>query len=344
MKPVGLIPFFVVVGWLSLVAPIPAVLLLSPNPAAYLRYGAVVQLREGATAAEGFRLFAIGTSSHLALLGFFVVYWVRTRYARSAVDPVRWLAFFLVLIPAWIHGKRSYVIEVLTIIALVNFFERRLRLRTVLIYVALVVVGSYFYIGLAKGIMRTPLEYVRGDLARDYTLRHVIHRSGWTASSLVPYRGAPYVFTMAAYVPRKYWTSKPWPAPVYLTCDVFNRRVEDRLGWGFGMGFMEELIMSFGYLGILGCLLIGRISSWLDHFIYSRSSYYALLWVPLIFGCAFASSAILTLIVFLVAPALLLSPFFADRRAWLPVYPEGPRRLSSAGAPSDFGTSSTGTP
>lgn len=330
MRPAGVIPVFVVIAWVLLLAPVPAVMLLSDDPAAYLRYGALVaQHREG-TPIQKQMIALIILICIVALFGFFVVYWVRTRYTRSGSDPVRWLSVVLVLIAAWIHGKRSMILFIFVIVGFVNFLERRLRFRTVLLYVLIGVVGGYFYIGLAKAYTRTPLEYVRGDLARDYTLRHVIYRSNWTGSELVPYRGATYIFLMTAYVPRVYWPGKPWPAPVYLTSDVFDRDADQLLGWGFGLGFMEELIMNFGYLGILGCLLIGKASAWLDRFIYARSSYYAVLWVPLVFGCVFASGVILKLIIFLVIPALLLSRIFTSPAAWIPIHPVGQYRQSSA--------------
>jgi len=50
---------------------------------------------------------------------------------------------------------------------------------------------------------------------------------------------------------------RPWPAPVYLTDDMFNRREGRHLSWGFDLGLVEELIKNFGFLGILGGLLIG---------------------------------------------------------------------------------------
>lgn len=322
MRPVGMIPFFVLMAWLLLLSPIPSVLLLSPAPMSYLTYATVVQLRQGATDTQSLALQIISIVCILALFGFFLIYWVRTRYTRSAWDPVRWMAIVLVIAAVWIHGKRSIILFVLIIIGFVNFLERRLRLRTVLLYAVLGLVGGYLYIGMAKDFSRTPMEYVRGDLSRDYTLSHVIHRSSWTGSNILPYRGATYVFFVAAYVPRAIWHDKPWTAPVYLTNDVFRLRERERLGWGFGLGFMEELIMNFGFLGLAFCLLIGKMCSWLDRFIYARSTYYAILWVPLVFGCIFASSVILKLVTFVVVPAIVLSPLFANRNSWIPLYPD----------------------
>jgi hypothetical protein len=138
---------------------------------------------------------------------------------------------------------------------------------------------------------------------------------------------------MTAYVPRSLWPAKPWTAPVYLTNDVFNRREGEHLSWGFGLGFIEELIMNFGYFGILGCLLIGKLCVWLDGRIYGRSSFYGVLWIPMVFSCAFASSVVLSLVIVVVVPALLLRPVFARRTAFATFTgsapPRGPLRRAA---------------
>ena len=78
--------------------------------------------------------------------------------------------------------------------------------------------------------------------------------------------------------------------------------------------------MNFGYIGILGCFFIGRFSRWLDRFIYSRSSYYAILWLPMIFGCVFASSVILKLITFMIVPTFVFARIFAGPNSWISLY------------------------
>ncbi len=319
LRPAGVISIFVVIGWVLLLAPAAAVMLLSDDPAAYLSYGALVELHRYAAPGQKRAIAMIIMICLLAVFGFFLVYWIRTRYTRSGADPVRWLAVFLVFIAAWIHGKRSIILFILVIVGFVNFLERRLRFRTVIVYMVLGIVFGFLYIGVAKAYTRTPMEYLRGDLSRDYALRHTIYRSDWATSDLAPYRGATYVFLMAAYVPRSYWPAKPWPAEVYLTADVHRRNPDDLLGWVMGLGFVEELIINFGLVGILGCLIIGRASAWLDRFIYSKSSYYAVLWVPLVVGCVFSSGVILKLILFMVVPALVLGRVFTNPQSWIPV-------------------------
>lgn len=316
LRPIGVVPLFVSLSWILLLLPLPSIFLLSSNPLSYFSYGSVVQRR---SEVGGFELVSIGMISTiclLALLGFFIIYWVRMRMTRSAADMTSLFAMFWAFVAVWIHGKRSAVAFLVLILMFVNFFERRLRLGAVIGFVIATLIGGYLYIGIAKGYERSPLEYVRGDLCRDYTLRHAIYQSGWTKSNIVPYRGAGYLFVATAWVPRAVWPSKPWPSPVYFTNNVFARSDNDYLGWGFGIGFLEELIMNFGLIGVGGCLFIGWLSGWLDRFIYSRSSYYAVLWLPMIFGTVFASSVILKVVLFMVIPAMVLSRVFAGRNSW----------------------------
>ena len=313
----GVVTFFTILAWCVLLMPIPAVLLFSPKPMTYLGYH-----RSISEAYETSRGFAgahnlISFMCIAALGAFFLIYWVRTRQTRSSWDAIRWIAVSLALIAVFIHSKRTAILFFLGIIFIVNFLEHRLRFSKVLIYAVVTLVGLYIYIGAQKGLTRSPLEFLRGDFARDYTLRHAIYRGRMTESSIVPYRGVTYLFTAVAYVPRVVWPNKPWPANVYFTRDVFNWTSSENIGWNFGFGFLEELVMNFGYMGILGCFFIGRISRTLDKFIYERSSYYAILWLPLVFSCVFASSVVLKLVVVLVVPTMIFGRVFAGPGSWL---------------------------
>lgn len=325
MRPTGAITSMVVLSWLVLLLPPLIVILLSPQPSAYLSYGGgAVGLRAAGKIDRwmAFTINIISMTCLLALLGFFIIYWVRMRISRSAFDPQGLIALLLVFIAVYIQGKRSGILFLFIIIGVVNFLERKLKLRTVVVLCVALLAISYAYIGSVKGYERSFLAFLRGDLARDYTLRHAIYKSNWTKSSIVPYRGSTYVFVMGAYIPRSKWTRKPWPAPVYLTNDIVGETSSRYIGYGFGMGFMEELIMNFGYIGTIGCFLIGRFARWLDSFIYSRSSYYAVLWLPMVFGCVFASSVVLKLIIVMILPALFFSRIFASPKSWIPLYDE----------------------
>jgi hypothetical protein len=323
MQPAGVVRALISLSWVILLLPFPVALLLIRDPIAVFTYGGLIQGREYFTPFQAASVALVGLTCTIALLAFFFIYWARMRQVRSFFDPVSLLALLLACSSVYLHAKRSVILYLLIIIGAVNFLERRLKLRTVVIGAVLLMIGGYSYIGIVRGKEISFLGYLRGDMSRDYTLRHVIYRSTWTKSGIVPYRGSTYAFTILAYVPRVYWPNKPWPAPVYLTNNVFNRSVRGRtslMGWGFGLGFMEELIMNFGYIGILGCFFVGRFSRWLDRFIYSRSSYYAILWLPMILGCAFASSVILKLITFMVIPSFVFARIFAGPNSWIPLY------------------------
>jgi len=313
--PTVLVPLVIMGAWAVLFLPLLAVL-VSGTTETFLTYGGVVQLKPSTAAVENLTIGTVHMICLVAVMGFFLIDWLRVRQTRSGVDLVRWVAFAFAVIAVYIHGKRALAFALVMVVIMVRFLEGRLRLRTCVILGAVLIVGSYAYLGQIKGTEVSPFEFVRGDLARDYTLRHVLYRSDWTQSPIVPYRGASYIFFVTAYVPRALWPAKPWTAPVYLTNDVFNRREGKHLSWGFGLGFIEELIMNFGYLGILGCLLIGRLCAWVDRRIYGRSSFYGVLWIPMVFSCAFASSVVLGLVIVVVVPALLLRPVFARRTAY----------------------------
>jgi len=295
-------------AWLILLLPLPVVL-ASGMPQAFLIYGHVVDFRVHASPAQNFIIGIVQIICLGAVLSFVLIDFLRGRKTRSWADPVRWLAFALGMA-----------------ILMVRFFEGRLRLRTCVILGIMLIAGSYAYLGQVKGSALAPLEFLRGDMARDYTLRHVLYRSTWTSSLIVPYRGASYVFFATAYIPRSIWPAKPWPAPVYFTNDVFGVHEGKQLMWGFGLGFLEELILNFGYFGVLGCLLIGRVCIWLDRRIYGRSSFYAALWIPLVFSCVFSSSVVLQLLLVVALPALLLRPVFIRRGVFGTVAGPGNRR------------------
>jgi hypothetical protein len=296
--------FFVWIGWFLLFLPLLVILLFAPNKSAYFIYG------EKAVRAmyDYLEIFVYGLVAYAVLAslgGYFVIrsyYYFAT--GRAWTIPLI-LATFIMLMNVYLHGKRSALIIFLLTLGFFHLLEKRSK-KILFISALVLLTFFFFYLPFGKGYVETYAGFVRGDLSRDYTLSFTIDYNHWSYNEIMPRRGNSLVWLATAYIPRRILPSKGWPTPTYFTCKVFGRSLLDQLPWGFGIGFFEEFMLNFGYLGLLLFIPLGLLLRGLDHLIYRRSSIYCILWVPVLYNVMFATSAALPLYVTLVIPILFI--------------------------------------
>lgn len=296
--------FFIWIAWFLILTPLLAVLLLAPNKAAYLIYGQ--------TSARGFYSYYSILIQHLvsylvmiALAGYFLIR-AYHYYSSGRLWSIQSIAAtFFMAINVYLHGKRTMILLFVLAVGFFQLVEKRRRLFLI-IGIPAAVLFFFFYVAVAKPYDIDIKGFVRGDLSRDYTLHFTIAHSHATYNDIMPMRGNSFIWILTSHIPRKYLSSKGWPAPTYFTCAVFGRSIADRLEWGFGVGFFEEFLLNFGYLGLLLFIPLGLCLRFLDHLIYNRSSIYCILWIPLIYNIMFATSAALSMYIGIALPSLLI--------------------------------------
>ncbi len=306
--------FFVWISWFLLFLPLLIIIVFVPNKSAYIIYGQKIT-RDIYTDLEIFTYGLVTFSVLFSMGGYFVMrsyYYFMTK--RAWTIPVV-LATLIMFMNIYIHGKRSVLIASLLMLGFFHLIEKRSKK---VLYISAVILVTFFFVYLpfGKGYVVTYTGFVRGDLARDYTLDYTIDHSRLTSNDILPHRGNSFIWLATAYIPRYIYTGKGWTTPTYFTCHVFNRSISNRLPWGFGLGYFEEFMLNFGYMGLLLFFPLGLLFRGLDHLIYRRSSIYCVLWAPVLYNLMFASSAALRFYIALVIPVLIIYGFSLRKRRY----------------------------
>lgn len=238
--------------WLLLILPTIAVIIVSPNPTAYVAYKEILNnenetFRIAHVIIARFCVFGILASSLL----FYII-----KNGRFTGIVLRYFFYFLfTLIIIWVFGKRSivaeYIICILTLGWLLGFLKGFKLMRRSIIYFAILVV---FIVGYGKGVYENDSDQTytstRINFGRDQTVKFVLFSEFVSERPILEYRGQSFLFDMVFYVPRSIWPGKPYPYAVYFTTSVFNVPPLP-MGWGFTTSILDEGIANFGIVGFL---------------------------------------------------------------------------------------------
>lgn len=183
------------------------------------------------------------------------ILWMKTNKSYEYIIPIM-LVLVLVGLNNYIHGKRSVVVTFMVIQLIILFVTKVIKRKTLILTIMFF---ALFFIGFlniyGKNISDTfveTLKTTRIDFSRDFTLKFVIYNDLLKGDSILPYKGASYLFLLTFFIPRALYPEKPYPYAVYLTNSIFGRFGEDYLyGWGFTSSFATESISNLGWLGLL---------------------------------------------------------------------------------------------
>lgn len=116
----------------------------------------------------------------------------------------------------------------------------------------------------AKSNLELINEGINGDLARGPILIEALARSEMVGTRVMPYPMAGYWYSLQFFVPRSLAIAKGLSTASYFTGAITGDAPE-RLSWGFGVGFIEEIALNIGVLYIApGILLYGFVLALLD--------------------------------------------------------------------------------
>ncbi len=258
--------------YLLLFIPIIAVL-FSPNPIVYLKYGAAAKglfINES----ESYH-FIVNLSVNISILSIIcLLIFRKDKIIRYIIllSPIMFLCI-------WINGKRAIV--AFLAVAIGYILWQKGYLRGIKFYISIifaVIIFTLFtsfyqfnlrYESLGINNFFDIYENFRVDFGRDDVTKFTIYTTLYPEKGkILEYIGQSFLFDITMYIPREFWTDKPWPYAVYMTAAIVGVP-PDYIGWGMTTSILEEAISNFSWFGMLvGPLLISficRLGESCDH-------------------------------------------------------------------------------
>ncbi|MCG3879590.1 hypothetical protein [Psychrobacter sp. Ps6] len=179
----------------------------------------------------------------------------------------------LLLINFYLHGKRSIVVVFFMVQIAILFISKAVSRRKLsLIAVIFLLLTAVFMKLYGKNIesgssLLEVITNLRVDFSRDYGVKFVIYHELFNNNSVLPFKGASYLFLLTFFIPRSIYPEKPYPYAVYFTNSAFGNFGNDYLyGWGLTTSFLSESISNLGWFGLFAfpvfyILLIRYISN-----------------------------------------------------------------------------------
>lgn len=170
---------------------------------------------------------------------------------------------------AWVAGKR-FVIALLIIVYLYYYLNRDLprKRRKQLLYVlpallcSLVIFSGFYLVGvrpLSDTSFTSVYEMLRVDFGRDDVTKYVIYQEFFLNNHILDYPGQTFLSTFFVWVPRAFWSAKPFQHYQYLTSSILDLPIPD-LPAGTTPCWWEMSLANFSYVGyfvaIAGVLLL----------------------------------------------------------------------------------------
>jgi hypothetical protein len=313
---------FAWLSWPGLLLPILIVLILAPEKTTYLKYAGAVPREIFFSPFGSFVYALVQYAARFALACYMFI-----RFSQYYVKGRSWtlptfLATILMLINCYLDGKRAMLLLFLVGLGFFHLLHKGSK-KVLIITVPVALIFFFLYTGFGKppGVetRASYVGFIRGDLSRDYTLSFTISQTRWTRNTIMPNRGNSFIWLATAYIPRRILISKGWTTPQHFTAGVYDRPVDEwvrNFRWGYGVGYFEEFLLNYGYLGLVLFIPLGLLVRGLDHLIYTRSPMYTIIWVPMLYNVMFATSAALSMYVTMVIPTLLVYWFVLRKRRY----------------------------
>lgn len=279
-------------------------------------------IRGATSPAEVKRLWLgmLGGGYIVFLLPMFVLaFYLRTRDCRSRSGGLLLFVFLVASVSATLFlGQRTMTL--LPFLMLVMF---RVRLNAMRLAMSLVVLFAFASVALVfyKGYaVRQDLDFleraemvVGSDLVRANVLARAIQESESIGTKLLPSSGQGYLYTALFYVPRSWAPQKGYSTAAYFTAFA-NGEDTEYVAWGLGLGFIEEIILNFGFLAVipgiilygLGLGLLQRISRSFDGAVVG--THLSAIWM-----CGYVLPAVVLYFGSMAVFAMLLESFFVGR-------------------------------
>lgn len=136
-------------------------------------------------------------------------------------------------------------------------------------------------------------DTIFNDIYRLYILAETLKMSPLIGSSIMPYPGSGYIYSLLFYTPRRIFYFKGESTARYFTSYIANLDIKETT-WVFGVGFIEELILNFGVApAFIGIIFYGYIIGLLERLSQKLHSTYVPLRLAALWLCGYNLPAIL---------------------------------------------------
>ena len=232
----------------------------------YTQYGRAVQ-GFPTPESEAYHAFINGATFLSAISYFFLLLESRK---RQSIFVVMFATPFL-LNSVWMNGKRAIVALIVVLVVYTLWKKNVLRLMNLLL-VSVVCTGMMLvFSSLYQQAFRYDMLQIddwdqvyhnmRVDMGRDDVTKMAIYAELYPDKlEILDYPFQSFLFTATMYVPREWWSDKPWPYAVYATSALLQIPSQ-YVGWSMTTGILDETIANVGWLGLLlGPLIISWIA------------------------------------------------------------------------------------
>lgn len=250
---------------------------------------------------------------------FLLAFFLRTRDCLSRSGTVTLVLLLAASTSATLFlGQRTMTL--LPFLMIVLFRPRVNAAGLALSLLALFVFASgalVFYKGYA---VRQDLDFTEraelvlgSDLVRANVLARAMEESEAIGTKILPDPGQGYLYTALLYFPRSWVPRKGYSTATYFTAFA-NGEDAEYVAWGLGLGFLEEIILNFGFLLLVpGVILYGMGLGLLQRLCRSFQSavigtHLAAIWI-----CGYGLPSVTLYFGSMTILAILLESFFLTR-------------------------------
>jgi hypothetical protein len=251
---------------------------------------------------------------------YLLAFYLAHKDARSHLGTV--FAAYLVLAAAIATlpvGERTLLLLPILMFVVLRLRPSPLRLLSVgmgIVVVAALMLAVYKwqYAETNVGTPNLVVDTLSTDIARAPVLATALSMSDALGTKIMPYPGAGYVYSALFLVPRGLAPWKGSSSASYFTAQLVGGQPES-LGWGFGLGFVEEASTNFGLAAVPFVLLVaGALAALSDRLSFRFPSLTAPTRFAALMMCGYDLPSLILLFGIMAIVGLLLSTAFSTYR------------------------------
>jgi|GEM_PF-2040925 len=192
---------------------------------------------------------------------FLLAFFVRTSFAkRRSGQVILYVILACAVVATLFLGQRTMTLLPFLILAIFHYRVRILRLALAAVVLITISAATLsFYKGyavqenleLGDGL----LQVLNNDVTRANVLARALRESREIGTHVLPFAGQGYVHSATLYIPRKLLPEKGYSTTAYFTGLSTGEDVE-YLGWGLGVGFLEQISLNFGFWFLVPTILL----------------------------------------------------------------------------------------
>jgi len=250
-KDITVKPNQIKVLYLLVLSPLVFVL-FAPYPAMYLKYGVIITQVFDSRISSYHNFLSILTI--VSVISAAVLLLLRKNLSFKYLV----LISFYIIPSLWINGKRYILAQTIVLFIIVlyqkGFLTKKRMIIVFLVTITVMFSFSFIYqinFNRTNNSIQDLYANYRIDYARDNSLKLTLYHELHSEEKVLEYRFQSILFNLTLFIPREFWSGKPYPYAVYMTAKALGLQYIEYLGWGVTTGIIDEIISNIGLLGML---------------------------------------------------------------------------------------------